>query len=98
MPAAGAALGLLGAKAALAILGALRQNLAGCSTDSGPLETYGATLGLLGDETTPAILGALVRYLPVFLVQAGEAVQAAGLRGSGPSSARSRPRSLGWST
>ena len=37
-------------------------------------------------------------YLSVSLAQAREAVQSAGLRGSGPSSARSRPRSPGWST
>ena len=48
--------------------------------------------------SAPAILGALVCYLPVSLAQAREAVQSAGLRGSGPSSARSRPRSPGWST
>ena len=71
MPTAGAALGLLGAKAALAILGALRRVLVGNSTDAVPL---GATLGLLGAKATLAILGALVRYPLVLLDQAGIAV------------------------
>ena len=93
-PAVGAALGLLGAKATLAILGALRRVLVGNSTDAVPL---GATLGLLGAKATLAILGALVRYPLVLLDQAGVAVWAARLRGSGSPLARFRPRALGWS-